>query len=92
MRAEAKRLEVKVRRTGTAGALPVNLQQRKWLPTGRDGRSVPMADSGARPTTSRETARHRSNLAGANIDANNLGPSMFILGVADFTGATPPRI
>jgi hypothetical protein len=40
----ACRLWVKVRKTDGAGALPVNLQQRKWLPTGRPGRSIPAVD------------------------------------------------
>jgi hypothetical protein len=31
---------VKLRRTGTGAALPVNLQQQKYLRTGRDTRSV----------------------------------------------------
>src|SRR5215831_13988134 len=37
-------LRVKVRTTGGAAALPVNLQQRKWLPTGRPGRPIPVVD------------------------------------------------
>src|SRR5262249_25930387 len=34
----------KVRTTGGAAALPVSLQQRKWLPTGRPGRPIPVVD------------------------------------------------
>jgi hypothetical protein len=64
-------LWVKLRRTGTAAALPVNPRQRKCLPTGRHSRSVPIADMANLRQSLRSSAHDRcSDQASVIADAS----------------------